>query len=521
MTFRQLAATAVIASTLVGCGQLKNRDEKTLVVHDQAAVQMSQNELSANLDQLRQFIELYFNGDGATRAQLTNLLERYKDKLAKFLHGTKLSMNDLIDLLFSFDANHDGKVGTGEIIGGLFKKIPVLRWIPDNATSITGDELAAHIAAEYPQATEIARDGLKRALLSFDEAYAGGNGDGKLSRAELATAGLILGVLDQTDFGTGLTPPKNATRQEQLVIEQLRQKLNQQLFGRQKQLEAGKLSEADAKLEYMALSLKFYLTDKLTHSYDRDGLIPGDKQAEALSKIGPQQTNAALRQLYDHKIMGGDGDGKLSSIESFALVSDLTFAEKVFKALDGDISAAGLGKSKWNHYVLADLLVVFPRTGQGLALGDREAWEKDPWAIRPQFWDGMKLYDTPAYGGNGDGKIDTGELAVGLTYMRIVENIFGLYDTDSNGILSKEEASAMMKDLGFNDSRMLDAFFADVGLDGGDVSFWDKMKAFFSGRSKINELGPFDFYVRLVKILPRIVSPDKDHHDDHHGRTGE
>ncbi|MBI3543627.1 MAG: hypothetical protein HY075_10175 [Deltaproteobacteria bacterium] len=505
-----LVAAALVASLAAGgCGQMKNKDEKLLVVRDQAVTSTSSDGLSANLDQIRQFIELYFGvggGSGMSREQLAHLLERYKDKLGEFLSGSKLSLNDLLDLLFKFDHNRDGKLTPGEIADGLLQRVPILRWIPSNVAQVSEAELADKIASEYPQASPKAREGLTKALMIYDQPWAGGNGDGLLTRIELSSAGLILGMLQSTDFSQPIAVPSNP--RERLVGEQLNHKINQQIFGRHEQLDYMKLAPADIQLEWMQLSMRFYLTDKLVHFFGgTEGRLPSDRQAMALSALGPAQQPhwEKLRRFYDNPMMGGDRDGKLSTIESFSLLSDLEFAQKLLNALEGDTTAAGINRAPAKRKVLASLMTLLPRVGQPLAMGDLDEWKKDPWAVRAEFWNSLRLYDEREYGGNGDGKLDAGELAMALGYARVVENLYAVYDTGRDGYLSKEEARPLFAELGVHDGRLIDAFFMNVGLDGHDVGFWEKLKIFFSGRSKIDNLHPYEFYERLVKVMPRIL----------------
>jgi hypothetical protein len=137
-------------------------------------------------------------------------------------------------------------------------------------------------------------------------------------------------------------------------------------------------------------------------------------------------------------------------------------------------------------------------------MGNAKEWAKDPWSLNRDFWDGLKLYDDAIYGGNGDGKLDVAEVAMAMGVARVVENVYALYDTNHDGMLTKREAAPLFASLGFHDGRLIDAFFADIGLDGGSA-VWNALKMFFSGRSGIDRLAPFEFYKRLVKVLPRVL----------------
>ena len=43
-----------------------------------------------------------------------------------------------------------------------------------------------------------------------------------------------------------------------------------------------------------------------------------------------------------------------------------------------------------------------------------------------------------------------------------------------------------------------------VVLDGGS-DVWNALKMFFTGRGRIDRLTAFEFYKRLVKVLPRVL----------------
>lgn len=509
-----MRAPLVFLALTAGCGQVKDRDDRVVVATATSPTSTEQASKDAiDWNALRQFVELYGggNGEGLSRAALANIFEKYKDQFAKFLAGTKLAPSELIDLLFkSFDANGDGRLNPGEVAGGLQQRVPILRWIPNNSSDLSEDELGAALLGEYPKASERARGLLKSTLLRYDEPWAGGRGNGRVTRQELASAGLLLGMLGDVDFSAPVALPPGAPQDQQLVVEQLHNKVDEQLFGRYEPLtDYTKLATADAQLEWSSLALEFHLIDRLADVFGSDGAIPLATLSDALAAWGeqPKAHWQNLYTLYDQAFLGGSGKGQVATLELFNLLTDLRFAERLRlhlgrlecmqSARDNcyPASAAAVNTSPERAYLLAALLTLYPRTGQSLFTHDG-------------YWIGLKAFDTKRLGGDGNGALDEAELATALAYARLTENVYAAYDTNHDGLLSKAEALSLFKSLGINDKRLVDAFFADIGLDSpsGDVGFWEKLKLFFSGGLKTPPLIPYDFYTRLMKVLPRLIS---------------
>jgi hypothetical protein len=527
MKFRDLAAVAVLALIPFGCGQVKTADDKVLTVQgDSAAAPQSARgqKLDKSVADLAAFWKLYSkDGGNLSEGEFANLYAKYKDKLLAFLSGSKLSANDMLDLILALNSGRGGvgPIGADETLTSRF---PFLRWIPDNVTEVSLEELYTDVGKEYPDSSPWARQGLAQTLLEYDRPWAGGNANGRVGRVELSGIGLILGFVADTDF-TNFQPQPGDDPMKALMIETINGKLDQELYGRAPVLYHQSLSASDNQMQWMDLSARFWLTDRLVHTYSKTGLLAlnAPQTAEALSQLGPNQVGhwQKLRALYDNKMMGGDGNGSLNTVEAFSLLADLDLAVRVGAATGGDVSAAGVNRMApaAKKQLLDEMQVILPRTGQSLAIGDL----LDPWnplAIRNQFWDSLKLYDKKDYGGDDNGHIDAGELAMGLAYCRLTENLFALYDKDQNGLMTKDEARVMFHELApdMRDERFIDAFFADVGLDGHDPSFWREVQMFFGGGgAHIDRLGPFEFYARLVKVLPRFLYP----HEHREKRKGD
>jgi hypothetical protein len=532
-----LAALAGLAFASSGCGVLKSRDDKMIVANQNPALQQGGTSGQGNdpeseeIRQIKQFLDLYTDHGSLTREGLGNLFEKYKTQLAPFLAGTGMTQQQLIDLIFDFDANHDGRITPQELSDGLLKRIPILRWIPDNQTEITRAELDDQIAQEYPAASATARAGLAETLMRFDSAWAEGNANGKLSRWEASGAGIVIGVLAQTDFShgfqipPGVIPPVDADPQHPgnnlditpLVGKMLQQKIDQQLFGRYSVHRSQELSQDDLRLEWMQLGLKFFLSDKLVHHFapadsnGSTGKLPLETAGTALAAWGIPEPDhlGQLRKFYDNAMMGGDGDNAFNSIEAFNYLTDLEFAEKLRTATNGDFSAAALTANPARVSILGSLLKLFPRTGEALFMNDTDPNALKQWGVRQEYWDGFaRDFDATEHGGDGDGALDDGEVAMGLLDAKVIENLYELFDANHDTYLVRAEGNKLFAALGIYDSRIIDAFYADVGLNAGGPTFWQKLRLFFSGDRGWHWLRPYDFHVRLVQLMPQLLDKE-------------
>lgn len=495
MTKRALIVLASL-SVAVGCGQAKDRDERVVHVENAGVRSESQSsKLSDDLHSLQQFIELYFEGDAISRDAMANLFNKYKDKLVPFLKGMNLSANELIDILFSFDRNGDGKLGVSELADEVARRIPILRWIKDNQTSVTPEELLLAIKAEYPKATLGACVGLQNSLLRFDEIWAGGNADGLISRREISHAGLSLAVIAQIDLKEPLKRPDNAPQEEKLAFESLERMLGQQIYGRHTQFDYKQLADADLRLELASFYLQSDLIGRLVRAYGTQGEIHKKVQPRAIEAYGFARHGhwAYGRELFDHKMMGGDGNSTLGYTETLLYLSQLKYASKLSSITGGNFASKHVRSVDGHKRMLWSLVTIYPRTGQDLF-------------TRDGYWDSLVAYDEKELGGNSDGKLDIGEVSVALSFAQITENLFAIYDTNSDRNLSKTEVSVLFNQLGLSDKRTLDLFFSDLALEDKEPGFFKKLKIFFTGVGGANILGPFEFYKRIVKVMPNVLS---------------
>ena len=513
-----IPAALAAALSAAACGQIKDRPDHVITVQGDgsaASGDSSSSTLPDDLRKLQDLINLYTDKGSITKSGLANLINKYKDKIGGFLDGTGMTTDQIVEFLFQFDTNHDGNISTDEIVNALYKRIPILRWIPDNRAAIDATSLDADIAQEFPRASAIAREGLKGVLLRYDEKWAGGNGDGLLTRQELSVAGLLLGVLEQVDFSKGVPVPPGASDDQKLAIGLVNQKLNEQIYGRYPVADSSLLAVDDAHLEWMQLALRFYLCDKLVYSTSGDSLIAPPDQAQALAQYGygPADPNhwAAFRQLYSNPLMGGQAGG-WSTIVTFNVVTELDYAARIWLVANGDFSAQNISQIPGRDALLASLQTIYPSAGKGLFLADpqsKKKKKKDPAGVRSDYWDNVKDFDSAELGGNHDGKIDIGELALALGYARVIDGIYATYDTNHDGLMSKLEAAPLFKSFGIVDPRAIEVFYADIDVDGKGNSLWAALKIFFSGASKIDNLGPYEFHKRMIQILPHILNGEK------------
>lgn len=488
----------LLSLNATGCGQARDRDEKIVYVDSSSAKsQNASTGLSNDLLSLQQFIELYFEGDAISRDGMAHVLTKYRDKIIPFLKGMDITADELIDILFSFDKNKDGKLGVGELADEIARRVPILKWIGSNTATVTPDELLKAIKAEYPAASHGACLGLQNSLLRFDETWAGGNTDGLISRREISIAGLALAAVAQTDLSKPLSRPAGSSVEEKLQLETLERLLNQQIFGRHSQVAYKELPEADLRLEWAQFYLQSELTSRLAQRYGAGAELDTQGQVAALAAYGfPQRPHwAKLRTLYDNKMLGGDANGKLGFTETMLYLADFKYAAKIWTTAGGNFTSKNIGKLEGRRRLLWSLITTAPHSGAELFTLDG-------------YWDSLIAFDTDELNGNRDGKLDQGELALALAFARLVDNIYALYDTNGDRVLSKPEAGRLFAAMGFDDKRVVDGFFADLGLDGHNPGLWKKLKAYFSGRTDIDRLPPFEFYKRMVKVLPRVLDDE-------------
>jgi hypothetical protein len=490
-----------VSMLVAACGQVKDRDDKVVVADTSNSTENA--EKASTEDAIRKFsstYSLFVPKDGVSRPQLQNLFEYFLKKnslLGSFFSKSSISADQVVDVLFHFDRNGDGKLNIREVHRGLESHVPTLGWAPEHK-KLCAPELKASVKNEYPEASPSARAGLVRTLSRFGERWAGGDGDGLLSRRELSTAGLILGAIPRIDLQNGIAGNESDPMQN-LVLEQIENKLNEQLYLRYEVPDFRRLSSPDSKLEWSQLALRFVLIDGLVQEIGREsgcaGRVPFSKIREALLKWGGIALadatvieNDMLFRLYDSPLTGGDGDGQFNTIELFNFVTDWTYAAQITSAA-GE-SPESMGKQK---DLLAHLNVLYRHIGRNIF-------------SNAQYWASLRAFDNADRGGNENGHFDATELLMALNYVRLLDNIYAIYDTNRDGTMTKDEIKPFFKEMGIESSLAIDAFFNGVGLDGKSSKIGTTLKVFFSRKKNVSGLTPYPFYQRMEAALPQILN---------------
>ena len=76
-----------------------------------------------------------------------------------------------------------------------------------------------------------------------------------------------------------------------------------------------------------------------------------------------------------------------------------------------------------------------------------------PYHLRGEFWDEFMDFDKPSMEGNGNEKLELGEVALQLAYVDVLNFIYIKYDSDKDVRVSRSEAKKIFKDLGLGYRR--------------------------------------------------------------------
>ncbi|MEK7689513.1 MAG: hypothetical protein AAB425_00675, partial [Bdellovibrionota bacterium] len=356
---------SAFALVLSGCYEMKPREEKILVVGDSgaaaadAAAVAGQSEAvqaedgskmpistSEQITEIANVYNNYASADGVTKDQITNIM-------VKTTGSADPQATDAIFDMAAAGGSTDDKATPKEVLAGIYATIPTMAWIAQGET-LSREEIRPRMKATYSVASAVAVEGLLDTLFRYDEPWVGGNGDGRLSRMETEIAGLIIGGMDNEDYTSnppvGAGTPGGPSGSEELQTKILDTKLNKQLFLRYPVASMKQLALPDRQLEWVSFALRALLADSMVQI--QGGSIPLEKQAAALATMGYSFVNdstdgcLSLRKYYDNKINFGDGDGTLNTIEAFNLISDLDFAAKLSKAVNGDFTTATIDQRR-------------------------------------------------------------------------------------------------------------------------------------------------------------------------------
>jgi antitoxin component of RelBE/YafQ-DinJ toxin-antitoxin module len=432
--------------------------------------------------------DLYSLEGGFTKEGLLNIVNKHKDKIQNVLSGMPLPVEDLIDMLLSMDTNQNGALSPEEIEAGLRKLVPAYNWV-ESTEPATRAHVFEMVKKDFPDASDEAVNSFTETFMRLDESWNAGNADGKIARSEVASAGFLLGFAQQVKLPFKPTAGKDTAA---LLTAQIQNKLNQQVFARYSATAFNLLPLADQRLEWMRLILRFYFSDKLANYSGKD-ITPALTTFLKYSGV----TSPMLQKLYKSKLMGGRGTATLSTLEFFNLATDMEYAGKIV-GRHSKLDAATITN---DPSLLLSMLQVFPRSGVSVFT------EKTNQA-RADYWNKLSQFDAPALGGNKNGLVDTYEVTLALGYVRVIDNLYLSYDTNSDGWITKEEARPFFAELGFDQDMIVDAFFAGIDLSDADpISI--ALKLLLSGNKGINRLLPYEFYNRTFKLFPKLLDPSQ------------
>lgn len=469
-----LAALALAAATVLasGCGKVKIREEKTVTVKSTEAASVDQS-----FQNLAEVWKIFMNGDGSINGDgLKNLANAAKASLEAETGVPNLPLDAALDAATQLSPMLAKGVTPKDILDGIHEQLPMLRWF---AAELMPEQLMAKLAELFPASSETARGALVETLVKFDRPWAGGNHDGALGKAEVAFPILIMSALMKLDYSKGLPLETEGVVIEKLSKQQIEAKFEQQIYGRYAVESLRELSPADRELETLRLSMRFYQTKRLLKSIGTDGELYPSQYAGAIAAATGVTADGAdgagalfsLARFHDHRLVGGNQDGSLSLLETFQMTSDLEFA-RVYNALNPGGSTAKL----------ANLPSIFTVVG-------KEMFESLP----------------PVRAKKSKAVLDL-ERAATIGKLRALELVFELYDVDQDGKISKSEAKPILQKLAIDQPYAVEAFFADVGLASGAGSFWTGVRMKLKSAVMPGELSPREFYVRMNKVLTRLLS---------------
>lgn len=410
------------------------------------------------------------------------MVDKFKPEIEKLLSGSGLKVDQVVDLIFSFDKNKDKKISPEEIASGIKNRVKTLGWTTDKE-ALSRDQILEKLTNDYPKASAIAKEGLVNQLMVFDQELVEGNADGKLDARELAIPGLAMGVIETTDFSDGFKIPENSLaatdspefdkKLPRLVEDQVNLKFKQQLVGRYVSIDPKNLSSIDAKLEWMQLALKLMASNRAVENmnwYNEDGGAINRAQVKNLlgalgysNVVDAKQFNF-LALAYDFPIVGGHQDKKYDSIEIFQLLTDADFAMKMKET-----------KLYQNKEAMA---LLYPK-------------------ISPELFN-----DSVVARLNDLASKDIADFALELSFVKLTETVFKYYDTDQNLLLKKDNLYRLLLEADPKDAqkKYINAFFADA-IPGDCTKKVNVTKTFFEVFRAKNELSPSETLPRIRNIV--------------------
>ena len=500
-----MALTLIALISAFGCGKVKTQDDKVLKIESSGPANTNDTLMS-----IATLLDLYGHpelGQGGKQKafsadEIKNILQAFKGKIESMLNTKDIPIDEIIDTAVKFFPSFASGVTPEDVLKGIKNNLPLVTWF-ESRTDLTKDELFDKITSQFKNASPAARDGIFKTLLRFDDTNLTGNNDTLLNAKELAFPIILMSAISKMSIPTeDIFSKMQGIPIEKLTKRQIQSKLEQQIYGRYLVNSYKNLPEEDIKLELMQLSLKFYQATLAANSLGIQGeLYPKVIRMALKSIAGIEELTVSnnLIQLYDSSVLAGDENGFLNTIELFNLATDVELAHQMHE------------KNPYSLYenpeVISSLVSAFQVTAKSV-------FGSSPNGKPSKIWDDLENFDDEDRGGNGDGKIADTELAVAIASVRLIDLIYEIYDVNTDGIITRDEAIPLFKkvlDSGTSTSNnkcLISGFFADIRFNSmlGKPGVYLKMgmTCAFSFLTK-NKLAPVEFYTRLVNTLPYIL----------------
>ncbi len=493
-----LVASFLAVGTLVSCGGSHDPNQRGVHVGESGPLDPSKVDFDDGLNQLRSIFLLYAGRNGFTREQISNVIDKVREKYGHLITDDKLTPEQFINLLFEFDKNKNAHLTWEELLDGLKERSPVLKWLLENP-SPTIANLKKLMRMQFPNASEVALDGAAQAMFLFDHDLIGGNNNGKLEGSEISIAGVIMTFLEKSQCFKGDVCIQVPMPDPTTLMPILKQKLNKQLYTRYPEPNFEKLSQEDFALETIQMGARFFAVDRLVNQIGGAGIESEMDAARlmALGGISLPENWVTMRSFFDCKLLNGNNDEALSAVEAFHMLTETMFAAKVRIMFEGDFSY----KSAKAHFsAVLDLKQMFPYVGHDLFFAvERVGTAIKPYHLRGEFWDEFMDFDKPSMEGNGNEKLELGEVALQLAYVDVLNFIYIKYDSDKDVRVSRSEAKKIFKDLGADDAEgAVKVFFAGKLLsEDFKKTPWAVIKIGLHSVFGPRELMPDSFYRRM------------------------
>ncbi|HTL12382.1 MAG TPA: EF-hand domain-containing protein [Bdellovibrionota bacterium] len=506
-----LAGATVLA--VVSCGEYRSHSERIQLRDGSVALSSTgSDDTRKDISELADIAQAY-SSTGDVQQFPSDYAEVHQVALTHLLQGQPISLAETAALLLIPDLQiPDPAASTPQAE----HPVVTFRWIGDGE-SLDASDLAARAAQTFSQAGVASLADLTQSLMAFDSRALGGDGDGRLSRSESGVQGLVVAAvlgLKEGDLRLEAAVPDNQIA----LVHQLKGKFARQMAFRPDGATLANLPLDDLRAEWCAFALDLLRARKSVAAVSDGGTgteIPLDRVGRLLALYGVNLNRdlSKISKFYDSKMSGGDANGKLNALEAFQLAADARHASR-FMAAMAAAEGAGTGATAAsippglvsdalikNSPLVAQLFRIFPETGPCVFLSRQDChdYSLSGAVLRTSYFERLAGFDRADRGGNQDGKLDVAELTLALTYVGTLDALFVRYDVNHDSKMSKDEAKAILKEVGIDDPRAVDAFFADVIKP--QLNFWDGFHVFIATAAGVDFLRPYEFYRRMEKVL--------------------